>query len=202
MNSGSWWWLGRPGVLWFMGSQRVRHNWATELIKWYHVCLSDLLHLVWQLCLPTPCVSTYYYPVSLFLYLCLFVPLYFSAVPGPLFSHTCLTPLCKSFPLLMLLLSNLSDCPTSLYISASFFPLLCFLCALQLHPFSVTLLSSPLSGTPGGDASFLLSLPSLLQSIIFLSSPNHHDALKAMVPPFILSQTVWRASSLLPPSYQ
>ena len=31
VNSGSWWWTGRPGVLWFMGSQRVRHNWATEL---------------------------------------------------------------------------------------------------------------------------------------------------------------------------
>ena len=30
---GSWWWTGRPGVLWFMGSQIVRHNWATELIK-------------------------------------------------------------------------------------------------------------------------------------------------------------------------
>jgi len=28
MNSGSWWWLGRPGVLWFMGSKRVRHNWG------------------------------------------------------------------------------------------------------------------------------------------------------------------------------
>ena len=27
----SWWWTGRPGVLRFMGSQRVRHNWATEL---------------------------------------------------------------------------------------------------------------------------------------------------------------------------
>ena len=27
----SWWWTGRPGVLQFMGSQRVRHNWATEL---------------------------------------------------------------------------------------------------------------------------------------------------------------------------
>ena len=26
----SWWWTGRPGVLWFMGSQRVRHDWATE----------------------------------------------------------------------------------------------------------------------------------------------------------------------------
>ena len=28
---GSWWWRGRPGMLQSMGSQRVRHNWATEL---------------------------------------------------------------------------------------------------------------------------------------------------------------------------
>ena len=27
----SWWWTGRPGVLQFMGSQRVGHNWVTEL---------------------------------------------------------------------------------------------------------------------------------------------------------------------------
>ena len=31
VNSGSWWWTGRPGVLRFMGSQRVGHNWATDL---------------------------------------------------------------------------------------------------------------------------------------------------------------------------
>ena len=31
VNSGSWWWTGRPGVLQFMGLQRVGHNWATEL---------------------------------------------------------------------------------------------------------------------------------------------------------------------------
>ena len=31
VSSGRWWWTGRPGVLWFMGSQRVRHDWATEL---------------------------------------------------------------------------------------------------------------------------------------------------------------------------
>ena len=31
VNSGSWWWTGRPGVLQFMGSQRVGHNWVTEL---------------------------------------------------------------------------------------------------------------------------------------------------------------------------
>jgi len=30
VNSGSWWWTGRPGVLWFMGSQRVGHDWVTE----------------------------------------------------------------------------------------------------------------------------------------------------------------------------
>ena len=30
INSGSWWWTGRPGVLQFMGLQRVRHNWVTE----------------------------------------------------------------------------------------------------------------------------------------------------------------------------
>ena len=31
VNSGSWWWTGRPSVLQFMGSQRVGHDWATEL---------------------------------------------------------------------------------------------------------------------------------------------------------------------------
>ena len=31
MDMGGWWWIGRAGMLWFMGSQRVRHNWATEL---------------------------------------------------------------------------------------------------------------------------------------------------------------------------
>ena len=31
VNSGSWWWTGRPGVLRFTGSQRVGHNWVTEL---------------------------------------------------------------------------------------------------------------------------------------------------------------------------
>ena len=33
VNSGNWWWTGRPGVLQFMGSQKLGHDWATEL-KW------------------------------------------------------------------------------------------------------------------------------------------------------------------------
>ena len=30
-SSGSWWWTGKPCVLQSMGSQRVRHDWATEM---------------------------------------------------------------------------------------------------------------------------------------------------------------------------
>ena len=31
VESSSWWWTGRPGMLQFMGSQSVRHDWVTEL---------------------------------------------------------------------------------------------------------------------------------------------------------------------------
>ena len=38
VNSGRWWWTGRPGVLRFMGLERVGHDWVTELnwteMKW------------------------------------------------------------------------------------------------------------------------------------------------------------------------
>ena len=55
INSGSWWWTGRPGVLQLMGSQRVRHHWATEL-NWTHICMwlleklysFDYTDLCWQ----------------------------------------------------------------------------------------------------------------------------------------------------------
>ena len=36
VNFGSWWWTGRPGVLRFMWSQRVGHDWVTEL-NWTNV---------------------------------------------------------------------------------------------------------------------------------------------------------------------
>ena len=32
VNSKSWWWTGRPGMLQSMGLQRVRYDWVTELI--------------------------------------------------------------------------------------------------------------------------------------------------------------------------
>ena len=47
VNSGSWWWTGRPGMLRFMGSQRVGHDWATELKTYFvlstcHTCCTFL----------------------------------------------------------------------------------------------------------------------------------------------------------------
>ena len=44
VNSGSWWWTGKPGVLRFMGSQRVGHDWATEL-NWTAIQLIDVYFL-------------------------------------------------------------------------------------------------------------------------------------------------------------
>ena len=48
-NSRSWWWTGRPGVLWFMGSQRVGHNWSTELnwvlLKLWRPSIPSYIHL-------------------------------------------------------------------------------------------------------------------------------------------------------------
>ena len=51
VNSGSWWRTGRPGVLWFMGSQRVRHSWVTELnwtelIKNYRVAILTDIRII------------------------------------------------------------------------------------------------------------------------------------------------------------
>ena len=43
VNSGSWWWTGRPGMLWFKGSQKVRHDWATEL-NWTELICMLFLH--------------------------------------------------------------------------------------------------------------------------------------------------------------
>ena len=40
VNSRSWWWTGRPGVLQSIGWQRVRHDWATEL-NWTDTLISN-----------------------------------------------------------------------------------------------------------------------------------------------------------------
>ena len=61
VNSGSWWWTGRPGVLQSRESQRVRHKWETELnwtdtfLQWRfkhsHWCIVTcrLYHYTWEI---------------------------------------------------------------------------------------------------------------------------------------------------------
>ena len=59
VNSGSWWWTGRPGVLRFMGSQRVGHDWATELnwaarfgdgklVRWSAISVASYQGYMWS----------------------------------------------------------------------------------------------------------------------------------------------------------
>ena len=43
VNSGSWWWTGRPGRLQSLGSQKVGYDWATEL-NWKQVFMEGLLN--------------------------------------------------------------------------------------------------------------------------------------------------------------
>ena len=54
VNSGNWWWTGRPGVLRFMGSQRVGLDWVTELdwteLKTGKVNFGIFLHLCNSFC--------------------------------------------------------------------------------------------------------------------------------------------------------
>ena len=45
VNSGSWWWTGRPGMLQFMGSQGVGHDWVTEL-NWTE--LNGYIYYIWS----------------------------------------------------------------------------------------------------------------------------------------------------------
>ena len=57
VNSGSWWWTGRPGVLRFMGSQRVGHNWsnlaaADSILKSRDISLPTKLCLVKAMVFP------------------------------------------------------------------------------------------------------------------------------------------------------
>ena len=76
VNSRSWWWTEGSGVLWFMGSQRVGHDWVTELnwlFRLYSVFLAvdfypcifvfskdawydfNLLQIYWNLFYVPPC---------------------------------------------------------------------------------------------------------------------------------------------------
>ena len=46
-SSRSWWWTGRPDVLQSVGSQRIGHDWATELNWWLKNTSCILILLTW-----------------------------------------------------------------------------------------------------------------------------------------------------------
>ena len=49
VSSGRWWWTRRPGMLWFMGLQRVGHDWATELNWMFEHLLGARLYEVFYM---------------------------------------------------------------------------------------------------------------------------------------------------------
>ena len=81
VNSGSWWWTGRPGMLRFMGSHRVGHNWATEL-NWADLTPASLtIHLSFYT--QVSFVSWRVYPVLPWLSACSILKISFSQDPCP-----------------------------------------------------------------------------------------------------------------------
>ena len=88
--SESWWWTGRPGVLRFMGSQRVGQDWATEL-NWRNV--SFKLPDAWNLKVLKKCTfkrKSYILPKGLFLVYHYIFLLPFSSCCKISFSKNCL----------------------------------------------------------------------------------------------------------------
>ena len=69
VNSGRWWWTGRPGVLRFMGSQRVGHDWATEL-NW-----TELIDIVGLICILITVFYLLPFFVPIFVFRSFFPPL-------------------------------------------------------------------------------------------------------------------------------
>ena len=74
LNSGSWWWTGRPGMLRFIGSQTVGHNWVTELIWSDLNTLSDIYQACHKISILGQCTKyskyiipkIYKFPVMIF----------------------------------------------------------------------------------------------------------------------------------------
>ena len=69
-SSRSWWWTGKPGMLQSMGSQRVGHDWATELNRmtyptWVYSPLQfrALLWIRFLFCIAPPLLSSHIYSV-------------------------------------------------------------------------------------------------------------------------------------------
>ena len=83
-SSGRWWWTGKPGMLQSMGSQWVRHDWATEL-NWnethlaflsflYYSFIHSFTHLSHYLVSSSSTPPTCYPPTNPLIYLPVLLP--------------------------------------------------------------------------------------------------------------------------------
>ena len=72
VNSGSWWWTGRLGVLRLMGLQRVGHDWATEL-NWTELIVLWVLYFLTSVWLLYPLLRVEHWCHQLLLQKCLFL---------------------------------------------------------------------------------------------------------------------------------
>ena len=71
VGSGSWWWAGKPGLLQSMGSQRVRHDWVTEL-NWTELMSLFLFHRWVHFCHNLDSTCKWYHMLFVFLFLTYF----------------------------------------------------------------------------------------------------------------------------------
>ena len=60
-SSGSWWWSGKPGMLQYMKSQSVGHNWMNELNWADFLCLSFSIPCIISALLRFKLVKCYYH---------------------------------------------------------------------------------------------------------------------------------------------
>ena len=91
VNSGNWWWTGRPGVLRFMGSQRVGHDWATEL-NWIYTYTCVYTYIYTQIHSYThrhTCTHINIYPYT---YTCIYTHIYFLCTYINIYACTHMSP--------------------------------------------------------------------------------------------------------------
>ena len=83
VNTRSWWWTGRPGVLQSMGSQRVLHSWVTELNSWFYLCLSYMAFIMLKyIFLYTNFIESFYHKWWFCITLIYLNMFYHSWIPG------------------------------------------------------------------------------------------------------------------------
>ena len=140
VNSGSWWWTGRPGVLRFMGSQRIGHDWATEL-NWTEHAFSRIDTILKRgqeiriYSLNFPMYHTIVLVLFLALYIISLVPIYFITRCLYLFDH--LPPISHPSPPNSVSGNYKSDFLSRGLFSYLFFEISCVSEILQYLSFSV-----------------------------------------------------------------